>query len=210
VLRLNRPARLAATVVIAGLALSGCANKDVLKGAGGHNTHSVRMTVSSNVFAAALTYQLGKSATVDVSKRLSCATSTGSLTEADITKGCANNQNELRFSSTTVTVHSGTHISVTGGAPVNTSGIGLIANGKGPLPTTDTFTCTISVDGVLRATQSSAVAMGEPVPTCTAAGYVGERPFQVSRLLEYLAVGLCLLVVVVGLGVQLAPHRRRA
>lgn len=208
-LRLNRPARIAATLVVAGLALTGCANKDVLKGASGTKTHTVRLTVSSNLFAAALTYRLGKSSTIDVSKRLSCTQTGGSVTESDITKGCANSQNELRFSMATVTVRSGTHVSITGGAPVNSNGVGLVASGNGPLPSTDSFTCTIAVDGIVRASQTTAVALGAPVPTCTAAGYVGVRPFQLTRLLEYLAVGLCLLIVVVGFAIQLTPQRRR-
>jgi hypothetical protein len=181
VLRLARPVRLATAMIFGALALSGCADNQVLKADSTHVPHTIRLTVTSTEMPARLTYRIG-----------SAPAKTAPL--------------GAKFASTTVTVASGTKVSMTGGPPTGSYTI----SGTGSVIPSDTFTCTIAVDGVVRTTRVAQTPFGASPPTCSAAGYVGHRPFQVRRLLEYLAVALCLLIVIFGIAVQVMPTRQRA
>jgi hypothetical protein len=174
------PVRLATALVFGALALSGCADNQVLKADSSHSPHTVRLTVTSTEMPARLTYRIGSAPTK--------AMPVGA-----------------KFAATTIKVASGTRVAMTGGPPTGS----YTVSGTGSFIPSDTFTCTIAVDGVVRTTRLAQVPLGASPPTCSAAGYVGSRPFQVRRLLEYLAVALCLLIVIFGIAVQVMPARRR-
>jgi hypothetical protein len=184
-MRLARPARLAAAMLFGALALSGCANNQVIKADSSHGLHTVRMTVSSTDIPAHLTYQLGHR------PEMAAPVSSSTVT---------------KFASATVKMPSGSKLSMTGGPPAGPYSL----TDTGTVLPTDSFTCAITVDGVLRVTNVVSTPFGATPPTCSASGYVGRRPFQVRRLLEFIAFGLCLLIVIFGIAVQLRPGRQRA
>jgi hypothetical protein len=69
------------------------------------------------------------------------------------------------------------------------------------------ITCTITVDGVVRATQTVTGGVAD-LPTCAVSGYVGHRPFTGLRVLALLAVLLSLAIVVLAIGALVVPGRR--
>jgi hypothetical protein len=212
VLRLNRPARLAAAMVFGALALGGCANNQVLKADSSHGPHTVRLTVSSTEIPTRLTYQVGSgpAKAFDAGGSATCAVVTAGSpgSTQTTTQACppASTQNLTKFATTTVKVPSGTKVSLNGGPPLG----GYTISGTGDVIPTDSFTCSIAVDGVVRITHLAQSPFGARPPTCSATGYVGSRPFQLRRLLEFIAFALCLLIVIFGIAVQVMPTRQRA
>jgi hypothetical protein len=212
VLRLNRPARLAAVMVFGALALSGCANDQVLKADSSHGPHTVRLTVSSTEIPTRLTYRVGSAPAlaVEAGGSLTCAVVTNSTSGSTPagTQVCPprSTENLAKFATTTVKVAGGTKVSMNGGPPLGSYTI----SGTGDVIPTDSFTCSIAVDGVVRVTHLAQSPFGARPPTCSATGYVGSRPFQLRRLMEFIAFALCLLIVIFGIAVQVMPTRQRA
>jgi hypothetical protein len=207
VLRLNRPARLAAALVFGALALAGCANDQILKGDSSHGLHTVRMTVTSTEIPARLTFKVGNSPALTAAENTSDTPCPVTTKVGATPPPCQQaNINKSRFAATTVKVSSGTKVSMTGGPPIGPYTI----SGTGTVLPTDSFTCSISVDGIPRISHVAQTPFGTTPPTCSATGYVDHRPFQLRRLMEFIAFALCLMIVIFGIAVQIMPSRRHA
>lgn len=84
--------------------------------------------------------------------------------------------------------------------------------GSETTPASPALTCTITVDGVVKATQIEGQPTTGSINTplqCGAAMYVGHRPYGVGHVLAIAAFLLSLLIVVGALG-SLVVSRRRA
>jgi hypothetical protein len=77
--------------------------------------------------------------------------------------------------------------------------------------TTPGITCTVAVDGIVRATQFSAqptdVLVSTPIG-CETSAYVGHRPYGINRVLELLALVVCLLIVLAAVVALVLPRGR--
>ncbi len=93
-------------------------------------------------------------------------------------------------------VRAGTHVSILGTA-------GAVASPD--------ITCTVAVDGIVRATTTALQPAGVPLLTpvsCQTATYVLHRPYGINRVLEIVAFVLCLLIVITAIGALFVPRRR--
>lgn len=102
----------------------------------------------------------------------------------------------------TVQARSGAHITLAGGPSGE-----IMASGLSSIPAKNAVTCSISVDGIERATKTVAHPLGE-LPECHLSGYIGHRALAVRRIFEFIALALCLLIVFVAIGAQLVTSRQ--
>lgn len=92
-------------------------------------------------------------------------------------------------------LRAGTHVAIVGAAALLTS---------------PDITCTVAVDGVVRATRTTSqptdVLLSNPV-TCLTDAYVVHRPYGVSRVFEIAAFVLVLLIVFAAVAALVIPRR---